>query len=52
MKKIYYSLIVGCFICLLSMFSFSFSNGAGIIIAAILLEIFSRICFRRNYGVW
>jgi hypothetical protein len=52
MAKIFYCSVIGCFVFISAYFSFSISFEAGIVVSALLLELFSR-CFLKNHGgVW
>jgi hypothetical protein len=45
-------IIIGCFVFIISVLSFTFSYGTGIIMSALFLEIFSKTSFKNHDGAW
>jgi hypothetical protein len=52
MNKLYFALLIGCFVFISCYLSFSISFEAGIVVSALLLEFFSRTLLKNHRGVW
>jgi len=52
MNKLYFGLLIGCFVFVSSYLSFSISFELGIVASALLLEFFSRALLKNHRGVW
>jgi hypothetical protein len=52
MNKVYFALLMGCFVFAVSYLSFSISFEAGIVGSALLLEFFSRTLLKNHRGAW
>ena len=52
MDNISHTIIIGCFVFIISVLSFAFSYGTGIIMSALFLELFSKTSSTNHDGAW
>jgi len=52
MDNISHTIIIGCFVFIISLLSFILSYGTGIIMSALFLELFSKTSSTNHDGAW